>query len=144
MDIVLLNNGFGLMKPETLSVKRDSIEFKFLNAPSKGVVTFVSDTSRMARHLDENGAYILNLSSLSGNIKILVTGEGKVWSCGSINVSRDEDGTVIVSTLTDYVDQITRCVEKIESIEKSITYINEAIRELRVKLDLDEKQYKLI
>ena len=144
MDIVLLNNGFGLMKPETMTIASGSLELKIINAPQNGVVTFVSDNSRMARHLDENGAYILNLSSLSGNIKLLVTGEGKVWSCGSINVSRDEDGTVIVSTLTDYVDQITRCVEQIESIEKSITYINEAIRELRGKLDLDEKQYKLI
>jgi hypothetical protein len=144
MDIVILNNGFGLMKPETLSIKRGGIELKFLNAPSDGVVTFVTDTSRMARHLDENGAYILDLSTLSGNIKILMTGAGKVWNCGSINVSRDEDGAVIVSTLTDYVDQITRCVEKIESIERSITYINEVIRELRKKLDLDDKQYKLI
>jgi hypothetical protein len=98
----------------------------------------------LPRHLDENGAYILDISTLSGNIKILMTGAGKVWNCGSINVSRDEDGAVIVSTLTDYVDQITRCVEKIESIERSITYINEVIRELRKKLDLVDKQYELI
>lgn len=144
MDIVLLNNGFGLMKPETLSIKSVTIELKVLGAPKNGVVTFVTDTSRMARHLDEDGAYILDLSSLSGNIKILVTGEGKVWNCGSINVSRDDDGNVIVSTLTDYVDQITRCAEKIESLERSIVYINEVIGELREKLDLVDKQYKLI
>jgi hypothetical protein len=144
MDIVLLKNGFGLVKSETIQIKSGMLQLRFVDAPEGSVVTIIGDHGRMARFLEADSTYNLDLSNITGEIKIILSGNGKVWSCEGIYVSRDVDGEITVHTLPDVVKQISYCVDKIAGLEKSLEYINGQIAEMRERINMTIKQYELV
>lgn len=144
MEIILLNNGFGVARGETIFTSKGNLPLVFAGAPENSTVTRICNRRSVVRRLGENGSYLLDLSDVEGEVKFNVTSDGKVWVCDSLIVTREEDGVVSVRTAPDYLKQITYCLDEIRSLRDELDSVRKSVQIIREKLDLVENPYKLI
>lgn len=144
MEIILLNNGFGIARGETIFTSKGKLPITFAGAPENSTITRICNKHFVARPLNADNTYFLDLEDVEGEVKLNVTSEGKVWVCDSLIVTREEEGIVSVRTAPNYLKQITYCIDEIKDIRAELDALRGEVIAVLKKLDLVENPYKLI
>lgn len=140
LDIILMKDGQGVFKLETVNVKDDRLPIRFINAPPYSTVAIISENKTVRYTLSSKGETEINVSQTSGKVKFTVISKNKIWYCDGIYIDRDVRGNVRITTLVDYPREIERLVDECERLSKELSELRDVVK----TLIRDEEKYNIV
>lgn len=140
MDIILMKDGQGVFKLETVNVKDDRLPLRFINAPPYSTVAIISENKTVRYTLSSKGETEINVSQTSGKVKFTVISKNKIWHCDGIYIERDVRANVRITTLVDYPRKIERLVDECERLSKELSELRDVVK----TLIRDEEKYNIV
>ena len=144
MEILLLNNGRGIIRGEVSHFTAGKITVKFIGAPAGSVVTVDCNNHVFRRVLSEKKRLELDVSDMRGEIKLTVVSGAKVWHCDEIHVVKDKSGGVKVTVLPNYSDNFAAIFNELSELRESLDAVKAEIAEICSELSAANKEYDII
>lgn len=145
MQLVLFNNGQGVARCESAEIRDGVLHISVSGAPAFSILTIITKTHSIRRHLSANNTCELELSSLeSGDISFTVSTKGKSWHCEGVRVEKDDHGNSCIYSLSNYADKLEKCFSEISYLRETITKIKSEVESIRKDVDRYKQDYHLI
>lgn len=144
MEIILLNDGQGICRPETAEIKNGRLHLHFIGVPPYSTVSIISGGQSIRRTLSSNGESEINISQTSGEIKFLIVSKNKIWHCDSIYIERDDSGNVRVISQLNYPKKFEMLFEEVYTLKKEISEIREQINRFNKEVERIKTEYQIV
>ena len=132
MQLVLFNNGQGVARCESAEIRDGVLHISVSGAPAFSILTIITKTHSIRRHLNANNTCELELSSLeNGDISFTVSTKGKSWHCAGIKVERDEHGNCYIYSLANYAEMLEKCFAEISDLRETVMKIRDEMLKVR-------------
>ena len=144
MEIILLNDGQGICRPETAEIKNGRLPLNFIGAPPYSTVAIIGETKTLRRTLSSKGESEINISELSGAIKFTVTSSGEIWHTDGVYIERDNKGNSRVVSIASYTVKFERIFNELQRLNGGIEAIQKEIKQLKSSVEIYKKEYNIV
>lgn len=133
MEIILLENGQGLLTYEVQTVATDSVICTLIGDSTPSILSITDGNRTIRKPIRSNFCEIDLAPFMNKNVKIVATAKDKIWDCGSIRIERLKDGGVRIRSLANYAGMLKECFAEISRLKKSFDDLGKVVEELRTK-----------
>lgn len=144
MEIILLNDGQGICRPETAEIKNGRLHLHFIGVRPYSTVSILSGGQSIRRTLSSNGESEINISQMSGEIKFTVICKSKIWHCDSIYIERDDSGNVRVISQLNYPKKLERVFNELHDLKCEIEDMKKTIKTLKEDVEIYKTEYQIV
>ena len=112
MVYLLLPNGTGVLRRESITLESTLITVRFADAPTNSFV-IVKTPNAMLKTALRDGTITMDISRIRGELKFtVVSDDGRKWQCDPVLIGEGKHGGLFIATKTNLGEKIAKLAEE--------------------------------
>lgn len=143
MVYLLLPNGTGVLRRESITLDSSVMTIEFANAPADSVV-LVNTPNMMFKTKLKDGAVSFDITRVRGEIKFTIVSGDQRWKCDPIHIGEGKDGGIFIATKTNLGEKIAMLSEENIQLNQRLIDLERKLLDMKRQLDRFAAGYKFI
>lgn len=144
MVYLLLPNGTGVLRRESITVESSLVTVRFADAPSS-CYAIIRTPNAMFKTVLKDNTITIDISRIRGELKFtVVADDGRKWQCDPILIGEGKHGGLFIATKTNLGEKIAKLAEENTRLSRRVTELESKLLKMEQQLEGLADGYNII